>query len=50
MKLNNMKELNLQEEKLLEELISRSNIKIPSTWKNNLLVSRTIVLSLVILY
>lgn len=28
-----MRELNLQEEKLLEELISRSNIKIPSNWK-----------------
>ena len=34
-----MRELNLQEEKLLEELISRSNIKIPSNWKNDLLVS-----------
>ena len=31
-----MRELNLQEEKLLEELISRSNIKIPSNWKNDL--------------
>lgn len=34
-----MRELNLQKEKLLEELISRSNIKIPSNWKNDLLVS-----------
>lgn len=34
-----MRELNLQEKKLLEELISRSNIKIPSNWKNDLLVS-----------
>ena len=39
MKLNKTRKLNPQEEKLLEELIVRSNKNILSTWKSDLIVS-----------